>query len=689
MGPMTARILIIGACAALFGAAMIAGCGSSGSATGSTASGVAISGTVSAPTATSASESAPLRKSEGLKAATYATDAAVGAGKTVTCTDAKTGAVHGTAKTDSSGDYSITIPTDATDVLITADLGDGTTLSRLYTAAGTAATDAAITPDTTTAGVVVMQKCKDLVGEDVTVANFASKCGAPITAGTLIPKAIFGPFLDMITTNITGTPSATTGSGTAAGMGLAFREMLSRKLGGDANLRSINPAEVLRGAYVNGDSTALGQFTSYAPATAAAVDMSTMFGFAKNSLGPALAATVNDATTYGKFGADPAAVARFFDSMDSTNAAKIIAKPADMQFQIRDCFDNSKKALLKDPKYFQVFTAAVGDSTFAAQTSDDAKKAYMGMIYNADLSGKTSGFGDIGKGFIAALGATCPAGTCNSGKLLTLQSCPTCLAGTIVNDPTQFAGASGTTVAGNLFSQFGNITSAAGAPTVIPTLKACSASSDCGSGFACFASFCQPTTAAAGSTTATKDIGASCSFSYECKSFMCAPTGTGSTTQVCQTNTAAPTIASGGGCTSTSQCAPPLTCDSDTHTCKSAPTLPGGAFGGKYQKASGAANTVLDSTLFISFGGGGQQSTTFIVDLSGGVFGHLTNGALASGKFSFSGTVTTSSGASVTLTCSDVGTTVVSNVTTALSGVGKCTLGGVSKDINHTLSTGS
>ncbi len=683
MKPATLRIIIMGACAALIGAEMIAGCGSSGSATGST-TGVAISGTVSAPTATSASESALPGKSVGLKAAAYATDAAVGSGKVVTCTDAKTGAALGTATTDASGQYTVNVADTTTDILITTEV-DGTTLSRIYKAAGAAATDAHITADTTTAGVVVMQKCKDLVGEDVTVANFASKCGAPITAGTLIPDAIYKPFLDMLTTNLTGTPSATTGSGVTAGMANAFREMFSRKRGGDANLANINPADTLRDAYVNGDSTAVGRFNSYAPTTAAAVDMSTMFGFAKNSLGPALTAIVNDSATYDKFKTDPAAISRFLDNADATAAAKFIAKPEDMRFQVRECFDNSKKDLLKDPKYFQVFTAPVGDSTWDATTSTDAKKAYMGMVYNADLSGKTSGFSDIGKGFIATLGATCPSGTCDSSKLQTMQNCPTCFTKTVINDPAQFAGTGGATVAGALFNQFGTITSAAGAPTAPPTMKACSTSTDCGSGFACFNYFCQSTTATAGATTSTKDTGTACSFSYECKSFMCAPTVTGSATMVCQENTAATKLSSGGACTDTAQCAPPLLCDDTTHTCKTATAPQGGnAFGGRYAKASGAGSSVLDATLFISIG----TNNSIIVDLSGGLYGHLTNGTTVSDKLAFSGTVVNSVGSSVTLTCSNIDATASNNMITGLSKVGGCTLGGTSKDVNHTMSTG-
>lgn len=692
--------------AAGFLGAMYMGCGSSGSGTStssSSGSGVAVSGTANVPSDASASESAPLSKSVSKAAsdelsadvASLSKDTAVGAGKTVTCTDAKSGEVLGTTKTDSAGAYSVNIPTTATDVIISVKVNDETEINRLYTAAGVAATGVTVDADTSAATVAVLQKCQEVIGvtTDIDISELPTKCGASITAGTLIPDAIYAPYLAVMQSGVAaGSADASSGKGCAGAQGLMFRELLSNKLKGTAgDLKGQDPYDVLRKAYLTADSAALANVSKYAPTISASVTPSAAFSFAKDSLVKSIAAVTNDSATYTKFKRDPTVIGKFFENVDVTSAAKFVANPDDLQFQIKDSFDNKKTDRLKDPKYFNLYADACGDKNFSNLKTDDERKAYTALIYNTDLTSKTAAEAKtIATGLINTFGAACPSGTCNTIKFQSIQNNPTTYTGNVLAKPDLYGGTSGTTYAAGLIDQIGTKEVITGTP---PTFTACATATDCGTAasgttFICINHFCQ-------NSATAKAVGATCSYNGDCLSGNCGTAAQASTDKICLDSAATTGSAggfSGGGtlvtllsngssCLAGYQCASG-NCDVASHTCKSgtdvAPIAGSIKLGGLYKRATGADSSILSASLNVTT----LTSSTVSVSLSEGLYGHTDSATFNSSTNKISFTISVSdSGTQKTLTCTGVD---VQSDGATLSGTDACTLGSSTKSISHT-----
>lgn len=677
------------------------GCGSSGgSSGGSTASGngVAVSGSVSVPSDANTSESAPLGKSVGLHkgvelpsadVASLSKDTAVGSGREVTITDAKSGVVLATGTTDSSGGYSLGIPTTTTDCIISVKIDDTTELNRIYTATGSAATGVSVDADTTSASVAVLQKCQEVAGitTDIDISDLPSKCGAAITAGTLIPDAIYTPYLAVIDSGVdAGSADASTGKGAAGAHGLMYREILKNKLRGTGGLQGVDPWDVVRKAYLNADSTALAQMGTYAPTISATVTPTAALAFAKD-LGKSMAAVTNDKTTSDKCKGDWTAVSKLYENFDATQATKVLANPDDLQFQLKDSFDNKQTDKLKDKKYTTLFTDACGDKNFSNLKTDDERKAYTKLIYNTDLSTKTAAEAKtIGTGLINTFAAACPSGTCDSTKLTAVTNNPTVYTASILAQPHLYGGTTGSTYATGLINQVGTTDVITGTK---PSFTACATASDCGTAvtgtFVCVSNFCQ-------NSATAKPTGDSCAYNGDCISGTCNPVskictdpvavgGTGTTSTIGGTLTTL--LANGNSCLAGYQCSSG-NCDLASHTCKAvtevvAVTGTTVKLGGSYKKSSSPSNVLSASVIVTVITG-----TTVNVSLSEGLYGATSTGSFNSStnKLTFSMQVY-ESGSHKTLTCTDVN---VQSEGSTLLGMDACTLGSDTKSISHTKS---
>lgn len=677
--------------------AMYMGCGSSGTATGST-SGVAISGTANVPSDASASESAPLGKSlskavgssneVSADVTSLAKDTAVGVGKTVTCTDAITGKELDTAKTDSSGAYTLDIPTTATDVIISVKVDDETEINRFYTANGVA-TGVTVDADTSSAMIAVFQECQDKIGAtNVAISDFATKCGAAMTAGNLNVDAIYAPALALGRIGVAeGSPDASTGKGSMGAQFLSFREILSSKLKGNASdLKGQDPFDVMRKAYLSAEPTALANFAKYAPVVTAIVPPATAFAFAKSVAG-SMNAVNNDGTSYATVKGDPTAIATFFGSTDAASAAKFLANPADVRSQFKTVFDSSAtdtaaKDKLKDPKYFTFIADAVGDPVYSKLPTQAERDAHANLWLKMDVTGKTAAeIKTISAGTINTVGAACPAGTCDATKLLGIKNNPTVYTASILSQPTLYGGATGTTFVAGLINQLGTTEVITGTK---PTFTACSTASDCGTvagaTLICINSFCQ-------NSTVVKALGESCTYNGDCASGTC-DTATGSTTKICKE----PAVALGGTggtfkdllgadspCLEGPQCKSGF-CDLNVHQCKATTTITpiegGIKLGGLYRKGSTPSNILAIGLNVTPISG-----STVSVALSDGLYGHTESATYSSGKLSFTITNINDAGTLKTLTCTNVD---VLSDGALLSGTDVCTLGSTAKSINHT-----
>lgn len=665
------------------------GCGSSGSSGSS--SDVGITGTVNVPSGASTSESVPLGKSLSkslgaskavevpeLAISDLSKDTPVSSGKEVTVTDAKTGTVLATGKTDSAGGYSVNIASTATDCIISVKLdSDGSTeLNRFYTSSGSAATGVAVDSDTTTATLSVLQKCQELAGvaTDIDISELPAKCGAAITAGTFIPAAINTTYLELVKSGVAaGSADASTGKGTAGAQGLLFREILSNKLKG--SLKGEDPWDVMRKAYLTSDSAALAKIGTFAPTVSATASPSAVISFAKDSLMKAISSVVNNATTWNSVKTDPGATASFFGNLDASSANKIWANPEDMQVQLIDSYTNNKTAKLGDSKFATFFVEGCRDGV----QSEAEIKAYTQLVYTTDGSSKTADdISTLAAAYKNTVIAACPSGTCDTSKVQSIHNNPDDYLKSIEANPKLYSGSGGATYASGLINQYGATTEVI---TGTVGYTACATASDCGTGSVCVNNFCQY-------TATIKAVGESCSLNGDCGSGTC-DSVSGATGKICKE----PAVATGGtggaftallsngsSCTFGNQCSSNF-CDPSTNTCKSTADIPligGNQLGGLYKKAATPTN-ILGADLNLTPNSSATPPTVS-VSLSGGLYGTFTGSVNQSGQITFTGSVY-DAGTTKTLTCTNISAT---NSGGTLSCTDCCTLAGTSKSINHT-----